>query len=84
LRRSEPRSPVGARVRSEFTAGLEPILELLSNVVPGQSKAERRRKAIATMAEMIGALILARAVDDPALSGYIAEFVGTVASTQWC
>lgn len=61
----------GKRVRSAFTVGLEPILELLSNVIPGRSKAVRRRKAIATMAEMIGTLILARAVDDPALSDEI-------------
>jgi TetR/AcrR family transcriptional repressor of nem operon len=61
----------GERVRSEFTAGLKPILELLSNVVPGRSKAARRRKAIATISEMIGALILTRAVDDPALSDEI-------------
>src|SRR6266481_5308310 len=61
----------GERVRSAFTAGLEPFLQLLSNAVPGRSKAVRRRKAIATMAELIGTLILARAVDDPALSDEI-------------
>jgi len=61
----------GERVRSAFTAGLEPFLQLLSNAVPGRSKAARRRKAIATMAELIGTLILARAVDDPALSDEI-------------
>jgi hypothetical protein len=46
----------------------EPFPQLLSNAVPGRSEAVRRRKAIATMAKLIGALILARAVDDPALS----------------
>jgi TetR/AcrR family transcriptional regulator, transcriptional repressor for nem operon len=61
----------GERVRSALTAGLEPFLQLLSNVIPGRSKAVRRRKAIATMAELIGTLILARAVDDPALSDEI-------------
>jgi TetR/AcrR family transcriptional repressor of nem operon len=61
----------GESARSAFTAGLRPVLELLSNVVPGRSKAERRCKAIATMAEMVGALILARAVNDPALSDEI-------------
>ena len=61
----------GERVRSAFTAGLEPFLQLLSNAIPGRSKAVRRRQAITTMAEMIGALILARAVDDPALSDEI-------------
>jgi len=61
----------GERVRSAFTAGLEPFLELLSNVIPGRSKAQRRRKAIAILAEMVGAIILARAVNDPALSDEI-------------
>jgi TetR/AcrR family transcriptional regulator, transcriptional repressor for nem operon len=50
---------------------LEPFLQLLSNAIPGRSKAVRRRKAIATMAELIGTLILARAIDDPALSDEI-------------
>jgi TetR/AcrR family transcriptional repressor of nem operon len=61
----------GERVRSAFTAGLKPFLQLLSNTIPGRSKAVRRRKAIATMAELIGTLILARAVDDAALSDEI-------------
>jgi len=61
----------GERVRSAFTAGLEPPLALLSNAIPGRSKAERRRKAIATLSEMVGAMILARAVNDPALSDEI-------------
>ena len=61
----------GERVRSAFTAGLEPFLALLSNVIPRRSKAQRRRKAIAILAEMVGAMILARAVNDPALSDEI-------------
>jgi TetR/AcrR family transcriptional regulator, transcriptional repressor for nem operon len=61
----------GERVRSALTAGLEPTLALLSNVVPGRLKAQRRRKAIAALAEMVGAMILARAVNDPALSDEI-------------
>jgi TetR/AcrR family transcriptional repressor of nem operon len=61
----------GERVRSALTAGLEPTLALLSNVVPGRSKAQRRRKAISALAEMVGAMILARAVNDPALSNEI-------------
>ena len=61
----------GEPVRSAFTAGLESFLALLSNVVPGRSKAERRRKAISTLALMVGAIILARAVNHPALSDEI-------------
>ena len=61
----------GERVRDAFTAGLGPVLAFLSNVVPGRSKAQRRRKAIAALAELVGAMILARAVNDPALSDEI-------------
>ena len=61
----------GECVRGALTVGLEPVLALLSNIVPGRSKAQRRRKAIATLAEMVGAMILARAVNDPALSDEI-------------
>jgi TetR/AcrR family transcriptional regulator, transcriptional repressor for nem operon len=58
-------------VRGALTAGLEPALAFLSNVVPRRSKAQRRRKAIATLAAMVGAMILARAVNDLALSDEI-------------
>ena len=37
-------------------------------LVPGRSQTARRKKALATMAGLVGALILSRAVDDPALS----------------
>ncbi|MDB5805312.1 MAG: putative TetR family transcriptional regulator [Betaproteobacteria bacterium] len=58
-------------VRSAFTGGLNALLELLGRTVHGPSRQARRRKAIATMSEMVGAVILARAVDDPALSNEI-------------
>ena len=76
----------GERVRRALTAGLEPLLALLSNVMPGRSRAQRRRKAIVTIAEMVGAIILARAVNDPALSAEIlaatAEFIGSSDSSR--
>ena len=69
----------GERVRRALTAGLEPLLALLSNVMPGRSRAQRHRQAIVTIAEMVGAIMLARAVNDPALSDEIlastAEFI---------
>jgi len=49
----------GEPVRRALTAGLEPSLALLSNVMPGRSRAQRRRRAIVTIAEMVGAIILA-------------------------
>jgi TetR/AcrR family transcriptional regulator, transcriptional repressor for nem operon len=60
-------------VRTAFAEGLEPLIEVVANAVPGRSKATRRRKAVAAMAELVGALILARAVDDPALSDEILD-----------
>ena len=50
---------------------LEPLIDILTEAIPGRSKAARRRKAVAAMAGLVGALTLARAVDDPALSDEI-------------
>ena len=76
----------GERVRRALTAGLEPLLALLSNVMPGRSRAQRHRQAIVTIAEMVGAIMLARAVNDPALSDEIlaatAEFIGSSDSSR--
>jgi TetR/AcrR family transcriptional regulator, transcriptional repressor for nem operon len=47
------------------------LIEILAATVPGRSKATRRRKAVAAMAGLVGALTLARAVGDPALSDEI-------------
>ena len=46
----------------------EPLIDTLVRIVPGRSKAARRQKALASLSAMVGALILARAVDDAALS----------------
>jgi TetR/AcrR family transcriptional repressor of nem operon len=42
-------------------------------MMPGRSAAERRRKALATLAQMVGAIVLARTVDDADLSKGILE-----------
>ena len=60
-------------VRRTFTEGLRLRVDALRRVIPGRSEAARRRKALATMAGLIGALTLARAVDDPKLSDEILE-----------
>ena len=59
----QPRS-----VRRAFTEGLRLRVETLRRLLPGRSEANRREKALATMAGLVGALMLARAVDDPKLS----------------
>ena len=60
-------------VRRAFTEGLRPLIDILARSIPGRSEAARRRKALAAMAELVGALTLARAVDDPAFSDEILE-----------
>ncbi len=61
----------GRTVRRAFAEGLQPLLDILTEAIPGRSKAVRRRKAVAAMATLVGALTLARAVDDPELSDEI-------------
>jgi TetR/AcrR family transcriptional repressor of nem operon len=61
----------GKPVRAAFAAGLKPLIDILMKSVPGASKAARRRKALAAMSQLVGAMVLARAVDDPALSDEI-------------
>jgi TetR/AcrR family transcriptional repressor of nem operon len=65
----------GRSVREAFADGLEPLIEILAESVPGRSKAARRRKAVAAMAGLVGALTLARAVEGEAFSDEILEAV---------
>jgi TetR/AcrR family transcriptional repressor of nem operon len=66
-----------AQVRDEVTAGLESLVGILAAASPGRSKAQKRKAALATMAQMVGAIVLARLVDDQALSR---EILGASAS----
>ncbi len=52
-------------VRECFTKGTQSLLDILVKATPGQSEAARREKALATMAGLVGTLVLSRAVDDP-------------------
>ncbi len=55
-------------VRSIMTQALKRRFEDFSRSAPGTTLAERRREAIAGWSAMVGALMLSRIVDDPALS----------------
>ena len=61
----------GKAVRAAFAEGLQPFLDVLADSIPGRSKVVRRRKAVATMAALVGAVTLARAVGDQRLSDEI-------------
>ena len=65
----------GPGVRRAVTEGLRSAFNLLSGLVPSKSEAARRQKAISTYATLVGAMIMARAVDDPALSQEILDAV---------
>src|SRR5215813_3639694 len=64
-------------VRRAFTDGFRARIDALLKLVPGRSRAGRREKALATMAGLVGALMLSRAVDDPALSNEILQATAT-------
>jgi TetR/AcrR family transcriptional repressor of nem operon len=56
-------------VRERFTAGVRGMIGLLrGRMDTGLSKRQRDDKALATVASLVGALVLARAVNDPNLS----------------
>jgi TetR/AcrR family transcriptional repressor of nem operon len=61
----------GKPVRKAFADGLRPLIDVLTVLVPGASKAARRRKALAAMSQLVGAMILARAVDSEEFSDEI-------------
>lgn len=63
----------GGGARRAFTEGLRPFIALLERLVPGRGAARRRKAALATLSGLVGSVILARAVDDPALSDEILE-----------
>ncbi len=58
----------GAGVRRGLTAYLRAQMDRLARLVTDGTAARRRKRAIATLAGIVGALTLARAVDDAALS----------------
>jgi TetR/AcrR family transcriptional repressor of nem operon len=58
----------GKGVRRGVTANVRAQLDRLAGLLHGDTPANRRKRAIATLAGMVGALTLARAVDDAALS----------------
>jgi TetR/AcrR family transcriptional repressor of nem operon len=59
--------------RAAMTAGLRSQIERVAKALPDIDAADRRRAAIGTWAAMVGAVILARAIDDTTLSDEVLE-----------
>lgn len=60
-------------VRSGYTTGLRRMVDRISELIRTGQKRRREDEALVTVATMVGALILSRAVDDPEFSGRILE-----------
>src|SRR5688572_6390621 len=58
----------GPAVRRSVTDYVRGAVDLLATMVRGKSKGARRQKALSTYATLVGTMVMARAVDDRALS----------------
>lgn len=64
------------RVRSAFTQQAKRLLDACVNLLPGTSPQQRaRERAIVTLAALVGAQVIARAVDDPDFSAEVLHAV---------
>ncbi len=61
----------GPAFRRAFTDGLNAFLGVLHGLMPGRSKAEKRKQSLAAMSQMVGAMILSRSVSDPGFADEI-------------
>lgn len=68
----------GGAARRSFTDGLREQLRWLASATLGRTAAARRKRALVDYSTLVGALVLARAVDDPALSEEILVAARTV------
>jgi TetR/AcrR family transcriptional repressor of nem operon len=55
-------------VRRVFAEGIAAHARQLEAIIPGNARADKRRNALAALSQMVGALILARAMDDDTLA----------------
>ena len=65
----------GSPVRAAFTRSIRSVVDALTKLMPGKLKRAKRQQAIATYASLVGALVLARSVDDAELSNEILRAV---------
>jgi TetR/AcrR family transcriptional repressor of nem operon len=74
------REPRGGPVRARFTRGVEGLASLLAGLTPRAAKERRRQRSLATLSTLVGAVVLARAVDDDALATELLEAARTSVS----
>ncbi len=59
------------KLRGAFAGGVRAMLDVLRKIVPGASAKAKRKAAMVKLSTLVGAMILARAVDDEDLSDEI-------------
>jgi TetR/AcrR family transcriptional repressor of nem operon len=67
-----------ASVKKAVTEGVQRFLDVIGRIVPGRTKAVRKKKAIVVLANLIGGMVLARIVSDPGLRD---EVLTTIAAS---
>ncbi|MCJ2061511.1 TetR family transcriptional regulator [Methylobacterium sp. J-088] len=67
------REPIGSPVRARFTDGVRDLAAALAGLTPRAAKERHTQQTLATLATLVGAVVLARAVDDEALAKALLE-----------
>ena len=62
------REPPGSLLRSRFTYAVKGLAGLIADRLPKSSKERRRQRSLLALSAMVGAVVLARGVDDEALA----------------
>ncbi|TCU18746.1 TetR family transcriptional regulator [Rhizobium azibense] len=62
-------------VRETFNDGLSTLVDILAEIAPGETPEERRKNGFTTLSSMMGAVSLARAVENRELAG---QFLSTM------
>jgi TetR/AcrR family transcriptional repressor of nem operon len=66
----------GELVTTAFARSIDPMIDVLADGSPGRTPQTRRKRAVATLATIVGAMVLARATGTGQLSN---EFLGVLA-----
>lgn len=67
------REPPSSPMRARFTRGVEGLAAVLAGLTPRLSKERRRQRSLAALSTLVGAVVLARAVEDEALAKELLE-----------
>lgn len=69
------REASGSPLRRSFTDGFSRMTDFVMSLTPGRGADRRRERALAAIAALVGAVTLARALEDPALADEVLSAV---------